>query len=198
MTVATDVCEKIERKLLDKIDPLAAKADTKEPYNSGHSERVACYAVAIAKELGLPSEEIIEIEIAAKLHDIGKISIDQQILKKKALLTEAEWKVLKGHPLMSTKILKCSNFPEEIISLVLNHHERVDGKGYPNGKATNEIPIGAKIISLADAFDAMTTGDIYGEIKSAEEAKQELINNSGTQFDPKVVKAFLKTMQKKL
>ncbi len=95
--------------------------------------------------------------------------------------------------MISTEILECGNFPEEIISFVLSHHERVDGKGYPDGKKADKIPIGAKIISLADAFDAMTIGNTYREIKSVQEAKQELIDNSGTQFDPQVVRAFLKS-----
>ncbi len=171
MTVATSVCERTEQDLLEKINPLAKKADAKEPHNNGHSERVARYAVATAEELGLSRKEIMQVEVAAKLHDIGKLLIDEQILKKKPLLTRAEWKVLKEHPVISTEILECGNFPEEIISFVLSHHERVDGKGYPDGKKADKIPIGAKIISLADAFDAMTIGNTYREIKSVQETR---------------------------
>lgn len=196
MTVTTIDLEQAQRGLADKIEPLAKEADTRGPYISGHSKRVARYAVGTAKELMLPPEQITEIEVAAKLHDIGKASINQQILRKKTQLTEHEWKVLREHPLTSSIFLENSNFPDTIVTLVLNHHERVDGRGYPNSKPGTQIPVGAKIISIADAFDAMTVSNTYRDVKTLAEAKKELLDNSGTQFDPRIVKAFIKFLNK--
>jgi len=196
MATVLNVQETNNQTPLNKIEILIKEVDCNDPYTKGHSTRVARYAVAIAEELGLPGECKREIEIAAKLHDIGKAIIDPAILKKRTCLTEAEWEILKAHPLISTHILETGNFPKSILSLVLNHHERVDGKGYPNCRLGNNIPIGARIISLADAYDAMTAGNTYRKTKSAEEAEQELIDNSGTQFDSKLVRIFLKVLRR--
>lgn len=196
MATVVNIQESNDQPSLNRIVTLIKEVDCNDPYTKGHSKRVACYAVAIAEELGLTGERKREIEIAAKLHDIGKAVIDPAILKKRTCLTESEWEILKAHPLISAHILETSNFPERILSLVLNHHERVDGKGYPNCKLGNEIPIGARIISLADAYDTMTAGNTYRKTKSAEEAEQELIDNSGTQFDSKLVKIFLKALRR--
>jgi len=195
VSMVANIQERDDQAPSNRIETLIKEADCNGPYAKGHSERVAGYAVALAEELGLSGERKREIEIAAKLHDIGKAIIDPAILKKRTCLTEPEWEILKAHPLISTHILETDNFPKRILSLVLNHHERVDGKGYPNCRLGNEIPIGARIISLADAYDAMTAGNTYKKTKSAEEAEQELIDNSGTQFDSKLVKIFLKALR---
>jgi len=196
MTTALSIQKSGNQPPLNRIETLLQEVDCNDPYTEGHSKRVAYYAVAIAEELGLPGQHKREIEIAAKLHDIGKAIIDPAILQKRTRLTESEWEILKAHPLISKHILETGNFPRKILSLVVNHHERIDGKGYPNRKSGKEIPIGARIISLADAYDAMTAGNTYRKAKSAKEAKHELIDNSGTQFDSRLVNIFLKALRR--
>lgn len=185
----------IKQGLLNTVKALAVAVDAKDPYTQGHSERVARYSSAIAKEMGLPKERIDEIEIAARLHDVGKIGVSEKILGKPAKLTNEEWEIIKEHPKTSVKILEPVAFPSKIISYVLYHHERPDGKGYPNGISRDVIPLGASIIKVADAFDAMTSARPYRPALSSDQAIKELKKNAGTQFDPEIVSTFLKVLQ---
>jgi len=186
----------IKQGLLNTVEALAVAVDAKDPYTQGHSDRVTGYSLLIAEEMGLPKKEIEEIKIAARLHDVGKIGISGKVLAKPAPLTDKEWKTVKTHPATSAKILEPVDFPPNIVSCVLSHHERPDGKGYPNGLPKDKIPLGASIIKVADAFDAMTSDRPYRKALPEEKAISELKKYKGIQFHPKVVEAFLRVYEK--
>ena len=176
---------------------LALAVDEKDHYTRTHSENVTKYAVAIAKELGLARKEIQKIRRAAQLHDIGKIGIHDYILNKKSKLTDEEWKEIKLHPSKGAKILEPLNFLEETIGIIRHHHERHDGKGYPDNKEGDAIPLGARIIAVVDSFDAMTSDRPYRKAMGKKEAVKQLKKNSGSQFDPHAVEAFLRLFERK-
>lgn len=142
----------------------------------------------------LPSEEMSKIQIAGILHDTGKIDTPEAILTKKGRLTDDEFTIMKEHPVHGFDILKNINYLTKlgITDLVLYHHEKVDGSGYPEGLTKDQIPLGARILAVSDAYDAMTTDRSYREKLSKEEAIEQLIKNKGTQFDANIVDAFLK------
>lgn len=188
--------EDLHNAHLNVVKALAAAVDAKDPYTHGHSARVAKYAVVIAQELGFSEFQIEGIETAAYLHDIGKIGISDHILQKPEELTEEERDVIKTHPSISAKILGHIDFPWNILPLVSGHHERPDGDGYPNGLRENQIPLGARILALADAFEAMISERPYRHALSLERAVLEIKKKEGTQFDPEVVKAFLCALRK--
>lgn len=178
---------------LRTIRALAQAIDARDHYTHSHSENVSKYAVKISQAMQLPPHEIEIIRQACELHDIGKIGINDQILSKEEPLTLEEREQIKLHSLKGAQILGPLNFLEGVIELVRQHHERYDGTGYPNGQKQNEISLGARIIHLADAYDAMTSARAYRKTPlTKEEAIQEVKKNSGSQFDPKVVEAFLK------
>lgn len=137
------------------------------------------------------SNELEDIEMAARLHDVGKIGVAESILTNSGFLSDVEWEVVREHPLITARILEPVAFSINVINFVLYHHERPDGLGYPVGLAGDDIPLGASIIKVADAYDAMTSDRTYRKPLSDEEAKMELIKNSGSQFRPAVVGAFL-------
>ncbi|RMG58708.1 MAG: HD domain-containing protein [Deltaproteobacteria bacterium] len=175
---------------------LATAIDAKDPYTRGHSERVAKISRAIARSLDLSPEEIRAVYMAGILHDIGKISTGKEILSKRGALTDDERETVRRHPEVSYRILSKVKFPHRgIPEFALHHHEWFDGSGYPSGLKGEEIPIGARIISLADAFDAMITDRPYRRGKTLTEAIKEIVRYSGTQFDPAVVKAFLRVLR---
>ncbi|MEW6188804.1 MAG: HD domain-containing phosphohydrolase, partial [Actinomycetota bacterium] len=186
----------LEMTFLGTISALAAAVDAKDHYTFGHSQAVTKYAVAIAKKLSLPESEIESIRIASMLHDIGKIGLDGTILNKPGKLTPEERALVNLHPLMGVNILKSLEFLKSTIPLILYHHEHFDGMGYPEGIAGKAIPLGARIIAVADAFNAMISERPYRRALSIEEAIEELRNYSGTQFDPTVVEAFLKILRR--
>ncbi len=177
---------------------LVGTIEAKDQYTRGHSDRVTKYAGTITKELNLSENEQEFIRYACELHDIGKIGIRDYILTKSEALTKEEWNEIKLHPITAANILKPLEFLDEGISFIRHHHERYDGKGYPYGLKMEDIPLGARIISVADAFDAMTSDRPYRKTKSMEEAIGELKKHAGTQFDPKIVEAFLKVLEKKI
>ncbi len=187
------------RLFLESIQALTAAIDAKDPYTEGHSERVTELSLEIAKEVGLTDEEIERLKLAALLHDIGKIGIEERILRKRGQLTEEEYRKIKSHPEVGAKILlSIRELKEDVIPAIRSHHERWDGKGYPYGLKGKEIPLFARIISIADTFDAITSDRPYRKGKKREEAIQEIIRNSGTQFDPEIIKSFQKVMERKL
>ena len=186
-----------KRVFLESIQALTAAIDAKDPYTEGHSERVTSLSLEIAEEMGLSQEERERLKLAALLHDIGKIGIEERILRKKGRLSDAEYSLIKSHTQVGAKILSPIHELRDIIPSVLHHHERMDGKGYPSGLKGEEIPLFARIISVADAFDAITSDRPYRKGLSVEEACREILSNQGTQFDPEVVKAFLRVMEKK-
>ncbi len=188
---------KLQDTSISTIKALAKALDTRDHYTHSHSENVARYAVMIAQEMQLSNEEIGEIRNACELHDLGKIGVHDYILAKPGELTPEEWEEVKLHSLKSVEILKPLDFLDGVINLIHQHHERYDGKGYPDGLKGEEIKLGAKIIAVADAFDAMTSKRPYRERPfTKEEAIERIKENSGIQFDPKVVEAFLRIVDR--
>jgi diguanylate cyclase (GGDEF)-like protein len=169
---------------------LAGAVDARDAYVGSHSQRVGEYAAAVAERLKLPPEEIELIRLAGKLHDLGKLAIPEEILRKRGALTPREREVLERHPQIGQNMLDPLGI-EPVASWVLHHHERWDGDGYPANLAGERIPIGARIIFAADSFDAMTSDRVYRSALTFEEATDELRRCAGTQFDPVVVGALL-------
>lgn len=188
--------EAIIKGLIEATTDLGQAIDLRDAYIGGHSEEKARYAYEIAKELGMPEVAAENVKMATLLHDVGKIGIPEEILLKPGGLTDEEFEVIKKHPLISTEILKSIAFPKEVIYAIRHHHERFDGKGYPDGLTKDEIAQEAFIIETVDAYGAMTKDRPYRKALSKEEAAKELKNGAGTQFDPEVVDAFIKVLEK--
>lgn len=186
------IYENLQDAFVGTIRSLAETIDAKDTYTRGHSERVSLYAEAIARNLGLNGDELETIRYAGYLHDVGKIGIPDSILSKSGKLTIEEFRIITKHPVLSERILKPVNFPFPVQSIVRHHHERFDGKGYPDNLAREEIPLGARILFVADAYEAMTSDRPYRKALSTEKALGELEKNKGTQFDPRVVDTFAK------
>lgn len=184
---------RIRASFLNAIRALAYALEAKDKYTSGHSQRVADISVAIAKELGLPKESVDKIVLAGLVHDIGKIGIPEFILKKPHPLSEEEIQQIQRHPEIGERILAPIAGDEQILEVIRSHHSHFDGTGYPGGLKGYQIPLGARILAIADAFEAMTSARPYREAISDEEAFSEIERGKGTQFDPEVVEAFLKT-----
>lgn len=177
------------------IRSLSKTIDAKDAYTSNHSERVAQLSQFLAKKLTLPHDDVELIHFAAHLHDIGKIGIPDGILLKTGKLNTAEFEVIKQHPVIGAGILSNTEGLQEIASIILYHHERIDGKGYPAGLAGENIPLGSRIIAVADSLDAMITMRTYKHALTIDEAIRELTNNVNKQFDPQVVEALLDILQ---
>ena len=175
----------------DLIAGIAEAMDARDPYTASHSMRVSDITELICGLLKLSKEEAETVHIAAHVHDIGKIGIDETLLGKRGKLTESEWADMKRHPEIGYHILRSVNEFAPIAQYVLLHHERVDGKGYPRQLKDEDIPVQSKIISIADAYDAMTSHRSYREDFSLSEVIEELKRNSGTQFDPEILKVFI-------
>jgi diguanylate cyclase (GGDEF)-like protein/putative nucleotidyltransferase with HDIG domain len=169
---------------------LARAVDSRDAYTGSHSERVANLAAEIATQLGLPAEEVELTRLAGSLHDLGKLAIPEEILRKPAALSDAERLVLERHPQIGYRMLESLGV-DPIAYWVLHHHERWDGSGYPDGLAEDRIPLGARIIFVSDAFDAMTSDRLYREALTYHDAVAEVERCAGSQFDPEVVNAFL-------
>lgn len=182
---------------LHTISALARALETKDRYTRSHSENVTRYAAAIAQELGLSAAQIEVIRQACQLHDLGKIGIHDYILTKSGKLTAEEWDEIKLHSLRGAQILQPIGFLNEVAELVRQHHERYDGKGYPAKLYGQDIQLGARIMTVADAFDAMVSERPYRKALTLSQAIAELKANSGTQFDPGIVKIFLKVLEEK-
>ncbi len=172
------------------VKALAAAIDGKDPYTRGHSERVSRFSVAIAQRLNLPDDEVEKIRISALLHDVGKIGIDDNILKKPAALTDEEYEIMKKHPQKGYKIMSQIPAMKEFLPGMYMHHEMVDGRGYPQGLKSDEIPLMGKIVAVADTFDAMTTDRPYQKAMQFEDALLRIESFIGTRYDPEVVGAF--------
>jgi HD-GYP domain-containing protein (c-di-GMP phosphodiesterase class II) len=175
---------------LDQVYALAATVDAKDPYTYGHSTRVANIAETIGKAIGLSGNELSELYAASMLHDIGKVGVPDSILTKPGALIKGEWGIVKKHSAEGAKVIGYVKGLRVSVSMVLHHHEWYDGRGYPDGLKGEEIPLGARIISVADSYDTMTTPRLYRDVISHEEACEELRRHSGTQFDPELVEAF--------
>lgn len=177
---------------------LAATVDTRDHYTFGHSKAVSRYAAELAQAAGYSKEAIQGIRSAGLLHDIGKLNLPDSILAKRDPLTDKEWDMIKHHPEVGARILEYVAGLQGCLDAVLYHHERYDGKGYPRGLKGEDIPLDARIMAIADSYDAMISERGYKEKKSAEEAIEELKVCSGTQFDPDLVRKFIKIRQKSL
>lgn len=170
--------------------------DAKSPWTKGHSERVTNYAIATAKEMGLKEKNIETLRTAALLHDIGKIGTYEVILDKPERLSIEELALVKMHPAKGEEILSPISQLKDILPIIRSHHERIDGKGYPDGLKGEEIPLLARIITVADSVDSMISERPYRPKLRIEDALSELKRCSGTQFDPQVVEAFSKAVMK--
>ena len=182
---------KMRKVYLDTIRALAAAIDAKDPYTKGHSERVAETSVALAQELNLSGRDIENIEYTALLHDIGKIGIADSILGKKDSLTSQEFDKIKEHTIMGANIIEPIDFLKNSYWAIYHHHEKYNGKGYPDGIKSEDIPILARIIAVADAYDAMGSDRPYRKKLSKEKILKEFTEQSGKQFDPQIVNALM-------
>lgn len=184
---------KVNEKHLELTIALANALDSRDSYTRHHSEKVAKYSVEIAKKMNLPEDQLNIIQVGGLLHDIGKIGIPEHILLKPETLTKEEYQLIKKHPAIGFEMIKhVENYKDRgVLDIVLYHHERYDGKGYPCSLKENQIPLVARIVAVADAYDAIISRRVYKNELSSEYALNEIKKNKGTQFDPEVVDAFL-------
>ena len=187
--------DQLKANYVDTIEVLRQAVDAKDVYTRGHSDRVAYYAVEIGNALELPESQIELLRISGIFHDIGKIGVpDSILLNKTGKLTESEYNEIKKHPVKSAQILSAISRFKDIVPVVKYHHERIDGKGYPEGLKGDQIPFLAKILAVADSFDAMISDRLYRPKLSVDEAKKQLIKGAGTQFDKDIVDIFIKLL----
>ncbi len=185
----------LEKERLACVEILRRTVEAKDSYTRGHSDRVSKYSSLIGRKLGLYEEDIELLKIGGLFHDIGKIGIPDNILLKSEKLTDNEYNEIKNHPLIGAHILENSNIFENIIPIVLCHHEKYDGTGYPQKLKGKNIPFLARIVAIADSYDAMTSKRAYRSTLPIDIVKLELKKYSGTQFDPKIVAAFLDILE---
>lgn len=173
------------------VECISSALDARDPYTGDHSRRVSDTATLLAKMLGLSDDEIQEIHIAAHLHDIGKIGIPDSVLLKPGRLDDEEWKMMKRHPQIGADILAKSPRFSRISAIILHHHERYDGKGYPFGAKEQEIPLGSRIIAVCDSIDAMASERAYRKALPLDTVYEEIEKNIGLMYDPDVAKKIL-------
>ena len=174
---------------------LSAAIEARDPYSRGHSSRVTVFAQAMARRIGLNPERISVLRLGALLHDIGKLAVPSSVLLKPGPLTEAEFGLMRRHPSAGARMLRSLGAPETILPVVLHHHERWDGSGYPMGRKEKDIPLEARVLCVADSFDAMTSNRPYRAPWSPEDALEELARCAGSQFDRELVDAFGKAWE---
>lgn len=189
--------EKIEKAYLETIQMLRYTVEVKDSYTRGHSDRVSAYSVLIGEELGLFDKDLRTLKIGGLFHDIGKIGVADRILLKPAKLTDEEYEELKKHPSIGKQIISTSSIFRDIVPIIYSHHERYDGTGYPRKLKREEISFLARIVSVADAFDAMTSKRSYRNEMNLKYVREQIVQGSGTQFDPEVVTAFLNILDNK-
>jgi len=193
----TILAEQELQSMFDELIVAFANAiDAKSPWTKGHSERVTAYALSIAKQMGVSRADMETLKIASLLHDIGKLGTYDCILDKDGPLSDDERKLVNMHPGKGAEILNPIKNMQNVIPIIKHHHERVDGRGYPGGLKDKDIPLLAKILCLADSFDAMTADRPYKPARNRNEAISEIKASAGKQFDPDVIGAFLKIMDK--
>jgi HD-GYP domain-containing protein (c-di-GMP phosphodiesterase class II) len=201
MMLVGGVCGCLTRALLDRVEALETlnretifafvrAIDARDPYTARHSEKVAGYAVGLARALGLPEADCERIHLAGLLHDVGKVALERSILHKPGRLTDDEWQQVREHPARSAHIIGAVSRFSAFVPGARHHHERFDGRGYPDGLAAEAIPLDARILAVADAYDAMTSDRSYRPALGHDEAIGRLRADAGTQFDPECVRAF--------
>jgi putative nucleotidyltransferase with HDIG domain len=191
-----DLFKNLQKAYIDTLSALTSAIDAKDSYTRGHSERVTELSIKLAEAYQVPDMEIENIKLGGLLHDIGKIGIPEAILNKPGRLTDEEYDIIKSHPDLGLHILGKVEFLEHIVPIIRHHHERYDGKGYPSGLKADNIPLLARIVSVVDTFDAMTTNRPYRKALTVEESLTEIEKCSGTQFDPLVVDCFIQMVRR--
>lgn len=191
MRTISKMNEDLEKAYVDSIEILRQTVEAKDPYTKGHSERVSAYAVLLGQKLDLSDENIEKLKIGGLFHDIGKIGIPDSILLKESKLTDEEYSKIKEHPVIGFNILKNAEMFKNILDIIKYHHERFDGNGYPERLSGNDIPYLARITSVVDSFDAMTSKRSYRDSLPMDVVKSEILKNLGSQFDPEIGIAFL-------
>ena len=189
--------QELHSSYVKTIRSLVATVELKDSYTAGHSENVSRYCVALAREMGLSASEIDELSIGGILHDIGKIGSSEDILLKESKLSEEETQLMQKHPQNAVKVLSPVGLSDNILKIILHHHEHCNGKGYPHGLKRDKIPVGARIIMVADTIDAMTSDRPYRKAQSVKKLLKELQKHTGPQFDADVVAAFERLVEKK-
>ncbi|MCM8759591.1 MAG: HD-GYP domain-containing protein, partial [Candidatus Omnitrophica bacterium] len=187
--------QQLHDSYISSIRSLVNSLEAKDSYTKNHSEQVAYYAVAIGRALGLKGEELESLRNAAYLHDIGKLGIKDEIISKSGSLSEEEFEIIKKHPLITKEILKPLKVKKEEIEACIYHHERIDGTGYPEGLSGDQIPLLARILTVADALSAMISERPYRKKMEMEKALEELKRNSGIQFDKKIVDTLIEIIE---
>lgn len=187
----------LTRAKIQEMMELVRAVEEKDPATEGHCSRIERLALATGERLGLFGDRLIALSYAAYLHDIGKVKIPDRILNKPGPLTDEEWEEMRKHPGYGAEMLADKEFLTEAAKIVVAHHERHDGAGYPNGLKGEEIPLEARIVAVVDAYDAITSKRPYSPALSQDTAMAELRKNAGTQFDPHVVEAFLDVLQRR-
>jgi len=188
--------DSLQELYVNTVKALAAAIDAKDEYTHGHSFRVAKYSLAIGRQMGVPEKEMTDLEIAAYMHDLGKIGVPESILGKPGKLTDAEFEEIKKHPVLTNKILEPIHLSGSIVNAAVQHHERLDGRGYPDGLKGGQICAFARIIAVADVFDALTSKRPYRDAMPVEKALRLLSEGVDVEFDRKVVQAMVCAMQK--
>jgi putative nucleotidyltransferase with HDIG domain len=190
--------EGLERNYVNTLMALNAILEAKHPYTKGHTQRVTLYSTTMAREMGLSNEEIQIMRDGAMLHDIGKIGVSDAILNKDSSLDDKEFNIIRKHPIIGETIIKPIKFLERTLPIIRNHHERMDGRGWPDGLAGIQIPLLVRICTVADAYDAMSSDRPYRETLNSDQIRRQLIGHCGTQFDEELVEIFLRLMDKEL
>jgi putative nucleotidyltransferase with HDIG domain len=191
-----DLFSNLQKAYIDTLSALTGAIDAKDSYTRGHSERVTELSIKLAEECNVPSSEIENIKLGGLLHDIGKIGIPEAVLNKPGRLNDEEFNIIKSHPDLGLHILGKVEFLEHIVPIIRHHHERYDGKGYPGGLKGENIPLLARIVSVVDTFDAMTTNRPYRKALTIEESLVEIDRCSGSQFDPDIAAKFIKMVRR--
>lgn len=186
----------LQGQFLALIRSFSETIDARDSYSQGHSQRVARYALAIGQEFSFTPQRQERLEMAALLHDIGKLGVEAYILAKPTSLDELEMAAVKYHPLLGVRILESVTGLADLIPFIRHHHERIDGRGYPDGLSGEQIPLEARILAVADSFEAMTSQRPYRKTKSFAQAVQELRSGAGRQFDSEVVEAFARALER--